>query len=175
MKATIKTFSVESLTNYSKEPEGNTISMPTNIYQECSQLCYKTNETVGWLIARKTIVSNYIVYLVEYVLMSNEGDEGSVYQNVLPKIDNEYELIEFHTHTISLGSGWYNKLSGKDIKTIKKRLSILGKEYKHVLFTPTHVLTVGTDNPNIIVSRVVGQDAIDENSDRYNYWKNRLQ
>jgi len=173
----IKKFKREALLNAEvKKIECNTIVIPQTFWQETIDICNGENEKAGWLICKKAFAGDHILYLVECMYTSTEGNSGSVTPKLRLTLSNDHTVIEFHVHPIGLGETWFDKFSDfgerGDIATLNERLNIV-PQYKHVLFTPTHLLTFGKEELDIRIAKTneESESAVVESK---SYWTNFL-
>lgn len=138
-----KIFHVPSLRRMTTVIE-DTLIIPEWVYQQVLAITYNDKESVGYLICRRQALydSMHILYLVEGVIVTNIGELGKVNQTKNINVaDPDIVVIEFHTHIELLGKFWFDKFSGEDLNTFKQRVLSEGDDYKHILFTPTHILS----------------------------------
>ena len=133
-----KIFSIAEL-KANKSTIINPIVIPEYIFNKIRGLCDLDVEFTGQLVCRKKIVEYPFLPTVK----SSSG--GSVYPNQKMVFNNspDYSTIEFHTHPSLLGDYWANKFSIGDLVTFDKRVTQQGRLYKHILFTPSYIITWG--------------------------------
>lgn len=129
----------------------NTIIIPEYHMEKTLSMCESSYESAGWLICKKQFSGDYIAYLIEYIFQCDKGGVAHVYPTKKLNLPEEYSAIEFHVHPQGLGDHWFNKFSTGDYDTLIKRQAEQSS-YKHVLFTPTHILTCGKELPGIRVT-----------------------
>jgi hypothetical protein len=135
MQNLIQVFSRQKLSEKYTPISGNTILLPSTLWEESQAICDGKKERAGWLICKKDFYGDHILYMVECIYVAFTGDTGSVFPDKRLRLEEqEYSIIEFHTHPEELGSTWHDQFSGGDISTLTKRLAE-NKTYKHVLFT----------------------------------------
>lgn len=134
----IKKFNISILkSNNSKEDCD--IVIPDWILDNLISLCDKKVEYCGQLIIYNKIV--------EFAFICGSGSIGHVSPTKKMIINNEnYSIIEFHTHPESLGTLWMDKFSDGDLATFSNRIQQEGEQYAHALFTKTHILTFRRQN-----------------------------
>lgn len=129
------------------------ILIPNTFIHAVQQMCEHNKETAGSLLCYQD--GNTII--VESLQILGNGGETSVYfdQEKLAKRRNLLSrhpgliAIDFHTHPKPLGSGWWDTFSQQDMSAIAKFMNV-SNDYRHVLFTPTHVGTFGINKPQVM-------------------------
>lgn len=131
----------------------NTIIIPEYFMDKTLQVCNGAFEQAGWLICSKVLVGDLIVYTVENMWVTDTGSAASVYPSKTLNLPDTHSGIEFHSHPKALGSTWWNRFSAGDMNTLTKRMQ-QKVTYKHILFTPTHMLTFGRETPGIRLATI---------------------
>lgn len=150
----------------------NTILLPQYFEEQTLELCNGSNEKAGWLICRKYFSGDYILYVVEYIYVTDEGGSGHVYPTKKINTTNEHSALEFHIHPRGLGNLWFDKFSNGDYETLVKRIAI-EPFYKHVLFTPTYILTFAKEKPDFRIAKT-SDEALVEIQEREQYWADKF-
>lgn len=163
----VKNFYRNQIDNIRSPTTSNTIILPSIWKTLTESLCKKDTESTGYMICSKKINGSYISYLVEHMMVTNTGTIGSVFQNKKINLLDVIEqvAIEFHSHPQGLGEHWSNNFSLGDYTTFINRIDA-DSTYKHVLFTPSSILTIGLEKPDfrfINVSEEVAQELNNRN------------
>ncbi|MDR3169405.1 MAG: hypothetical protein LBU27_06730 [Candidatus Peribacteria bacterium] len=70
-------------------------------------------------------------------------------------------MIEFHIHPLGTGQFRADKFSEQDYYGIEKQLN-KNIDYMHILFTPTHVLTIAKKPTKFLLARNGNQQVMNE-------------
>jgi hypothetical protein len=140
------------------------IIIPEFFYESTVAMCEAQRETRGVFLVSKNqhLPEGWVI--VEAMISIGYGSAGGVYpedkkfeamNKLLSRYSNEIKGIDFHTHTVATGSSWYETFSdlnsaNDDVQSLMNNINRNGT-YKHVLFTPTSVLTFGKKKPIIVV------------------------
>lgn len=152
------------------------IIIPKFFYDNTVQMCQTRNETRGFMIGRQT--GGKII--IEAFLALNMGTSTSVFpdenrfkaaRKLLMK-HPEIVAIDYHSHPQGTGETWFNQFSSGDFTAFANAINV-NNDYKHVLFTPTHIGTFGLKKPVVRFSYIAG---ISEESylNTYLSWKNEF-
>ena len=175
MNHLVQTFDRSVLTSQpNHQLVNNVIILPDILLSQSLDMCISGNEKAGWLVCKKELVHNadLISYIVEHIWISDEGDVGFVRPTKTLSLPEEYTGIEFHVHPSTLlPEYWHSHFSEGDFQAFANRQEYEqeGPLYKHVLFTPSHILTFGKELPGFIVSGTgeLGEEVLE----RQRYWK----
>ncbi len=174
MQEFVKVFDREEVVGKTGIITCSTIIMPQIFVEKTKKICEVGAEKIGYLVCEQQLHNDQVCYMVEYILVTNEGTTTNVVQNkVFTKMAKGYEAIEFHIHPKALGEQWYDKFSGGDYNTFRKILSGEDKWYKHVLFTPTHILTFGIQKPDFRIA-TLNKESLDAAMERMMHWHEQL-
>ncbi len=163
-----KNFERDALIATSNKPLISNTIFPESFWESSKEMCEGNYEKAGWLICKKSFIKDYLIYIVEYPFTTDEGDMGSVYPSKRLNLPDDYSGVEFHIHPEGLGEYWFDKFSSGDYTTFSNRMRD-NINYKHVLFTPTNILTFGKETPEFRVGKV-SEEAFGELGNRYEYW-----
>lgn len=152
------------------------IIIPNFFYENTVQMCQVRNETRGFMVGRQT--NGKII--IEAFLALNMGTSTNVFpdenrfkaaRKLLMK-HPEIVAIDYHSHPVGTGEYWSDKFSSGDIAAFANAINV-NNDYKHVLFTPTHIGTFGLKKPIVRFSYIAG---INEESHLNTYltWKNEF-
>lgn len=132
----------------------STIVLPYILYNETLDICNCDYEQAGFLYCSKGVVKGFECYLIEYIRIMTEGSAGNVcpHKKVVMSPPEKYVAIEFHVHPQILGAFWHDKFSSGDYREFDVRNNN-EIAYKHVLFTPTHIITYGNPIPDFKIER----------------------
>ena len=145
---------------------GNTILLDSNIilpyffYEGTVDLANQPKEHRWILLTTKENKGWKDFYVVKYMKILGSGTATSVYLDdkkfqaikILISRHPELKVIEFHTHTQETWTYREDKFSWWDYNGIEKAL-LNNIEYIHVLFTPTHILTIGKKKTNVSLAK----------------------
>ena len=158
------------------------ILMPVEFFDGLIGACNAQREIRGVLIVPKIPRRDGELRVLS-VLTTGYGSSGrtGVDDNKLKAINkllaerNDVGIIEFHTHTTGTIRDYgqyftdhFSSGENGDFGTLSKNVNRYGSAYKHVLFTPTHILTFGLTNPQFRIVKFRNTDP----SDDFQYWKN---
>lgn len=162
--------------------EGRTrILMPVEFYNSTLEMCRTEKESRGVILVPKNPQKEG-QFLVQAMIIIGSGTSTSVYPDdakvdafnkLLREHASEVQPIDFHTHTQATASGagpyYLQNFSGGDFSSIANNVN-RASYYKHVLFTPTTVLTFGLDMPQFGVASFKQIDPYE----RQAYWQGEL-
>lgn len=140
------------------------IVLPVALYEGTMQMCTSTEkETRGILVCTKSTVNSNLL-IVAAMIPLGIGTSTVVfpdeekYNRAISWFQRnpEFVPIDFHSHTTATGQAYYDSFSQGDVNAF---ISMVNKnnDYKHVLFTPTHICTFGIKKPVFIVAAVHGK------------------
>lgn len=135
-----------------------TIICPLNVFDRSITFCSRVEETVGVMLYTEAtpgllVVEAMIELSTGGAYQVEHNDKTLAAMNQMLRDHAHLRYIEFHTHTQTTGAHWFDKFSdfqGGDVTSLTNKLN-RSNTYKHVLFTPTHILTFGLDKPKFIV------------------------
>ena len=163
------------------------IVLPEEFYAVTEQMCQGERETRGVLLINKqneAYAKNRLA--VEAIIPIGYGSPDHVFPddaklNAINRLLQENQetigAIDFHSHTIGTvsqyGSYYGENFSGGDNQSLVNGVDRV-RLYKHVLFTPTNILTFGMDNPQFAVADF---DNVSAGSpiEKHLYWQNKFQ
>lgn len=130
------------------------IILPKAFFKSTTQMATTQDETRGVFITNPDVVGRSTVHRVVFMEVLGTGTSTSVYPvearmkaaEELLRMHPSFRSIDFHVHTTGTGDSFHDRFSDGDFRTIARNLS-QAPGYKHVLLTPTHVLTFGTSKP----------------------------
>ncbi len=122
------------------DQKSNRVVLPLCLYRRTEKIC-KGKEKAGQLVCKVVHSHSVVTYVVEYIAILQRGEINKVELNktiIIPKED--YVTIDFHTHCDD--PTCYSAFSERDIQTFSEQTD---RDYHHILYTPTHILTYGSN------------------------------
>lgn len=154
----VKNFTRIELEKY-RRSEHNVIVLPKHFNTQLEIITHHTQEVLGVALAiEHESDTPFSTYIIEGILLLGMGSAYSVFPdekrliiaNEILKFNPLYRAIEFHTHCKGTGEMWYDKFSSGDFNSFNNILSY-NRYYKHILFTPTNILTFGEQRCDIVI------------------------
>jgi len=160
----VRTYPRGAIESFSVQDAEQNIIVPPLIYQPTKEFVNVPRESRGIMLAAARPASGRTYWIVEYMQTLGYGDSTSVFPNdekrqafveMMKTHGSGMKTIEYHAHTTSAGSNWFDKFSGGDLYTIVGMLNS-DPSYVHALFTPTNVLTIATKETSFKLARDSG-------------------
>lgn len=142
--------------NFPRDIINEGIFLPKEFYGQIDAMVSQKNELRGIMFYKKSNKSGRQLNYVEFFQTIGRGNSSFVKPEIkklnasIKFLENnpDYSNIDFHTHPEILNSYYYENFSEEDKKILEKMLN-KNSDYKHVLFTPTHILTFGKNKPSL--------------------------
>lgn len=152
---------------------GDAVIMPRQLKFDIDILINSPFESGGVLLCSVSKSFQDRIYLVEFPMILNKPHSAfatgkydkikvKLLQDLINSQKRNISVIWFHTHVKSTGDYWYDKFSGGDYKSFSEQTD----EYKHVLFTPTSILTYSKEGLDFRFTKNT-HDAVKK---RYDTW-----
>lgn len=157
----VRVYAREAVESYSVPITDQNIIIPPSLYEPTKTFVRVPQESRGVMLASISESAGNQFYLVEYMQTLGYGDSVSVFPSEEKRLafiemmkahGQGMKTIEYHSHTTSTGSPWFEKFSGGDFQTIHGVLKT-NPDYVHALFTPTHLLTLAQKETSIQLAR----------------------
>lgn len=139
----VKKYKYKTIQQFSVHETLDILVIPDMFKPFIERMVNEDNETCGYIIYNKEVFPNNTIMTVEQIFATDKGTPFSVSLSKSLNLSEEYGYIEFHTHSVGTGQYWYEKFSSGDFNTFYNRENEGEPKYRHVLFTPTHILTYG--------------------------------
>ena len=174
----VNVFSREEIESNRVNIENSNILFPKNLYEATKEMCRAPKELRGFILAEEMFFQNKKFYITKFFSKLGYENISSAYTQknrlkaleTLSSRNKEKIIIDFHTHQECLGNEFHSRFSEQDFPSL---INAVNRQplYKHVLFTPTHILTFGLDKPTFIVLNL--EESI-KNYERFNEEHNSI-